>query len=169
MSNRAIAAEAGVSLGSLTYHFASQDDLLAAALSMFVDEEVARLTAIAGDPVTSSGADSAIARTVDVVEANQRSAEQVAQLELYLHASRDVAVRSSAARCYAAYDELAVRFLEANGIAEAGKYAPLISSVIDGVELRRLAVSDGGPDLRLALRVLLAGIRAESSQRVSPA
>ena len=47
VSNRRIAAQAGVSLGSITYHFASQSDMLRAALSRFVTDETTRLRALA--------------------------------------------------------------------------------------------------------------------------
>jgi len=42
VTNRRVASAAGVSLGSLTYHFASQVELLRESLLLFVGEEVAR-------------------------------------------------------------------------------------------------------------------------------
>ncbi len=48
VTNRRIAAQAGVSLGSITYHFPTQTDLLRAALSGFVTEETQRLSELAG-------------------------------------------------------------------------------------------------------------------------
>ncbi len=39
ITNRRIAAHANVSLGSITYHFPSQPDLLRSALTTFVAEE----------------------------------------------------------------------------------------------------------------------------------
>ena len=47
LSNRRIAAEAGVSLGSLTYHFSSQAALLRESLLLYAGEEVERLETIA--------------------------------------------------------------------------------------------------------------------------
>jgi len=47
VTNRRVATEAGVALGSLTYHFPSQTELLRDSLLRYVEEEVARLGAIA--------------------------------------------------------------------------------------------------------------------------
>ena len=49
VSNRRVAAEAGVALGSLTYHFPSQTDLLRESLLLYAEEEVARLEALAAE------------------------------------------------------------------------------------------------------------------------
>lgn len=43
VTHRAVAAEAGVPLGSTTYHFANLDDLLAVALRQAADDNVAQL------------------------------------------------------------------------------------------------------------------------------
>src|SRR3954451_24845861 len=47
VTNRRIAREAGVSLGSVTYHFATQHDLLRESLRYFVCEETRRFTELA--------------------------------------------------------------------------------------------------------------------------
>ncbi len=45
MTHRAVAARAGVPLGSTTYHFATLDDLLAVALHTAADHSIAQLQA----------------------------------------------------------------------------------------------------------------------------
>jgi AcrR family transcriptional regulator len=47
LTNRRIVAAAGVSLGTLTYHFPSQTELLREAMLLFAEEETAKLAAIA--------------------------------------------------------------------------------------------------------------------------
>src|SRR5262245_64190234 len=47
VTNRRIARVADVSLGSITYHFATQHDLLRESLLYFVSEETRRFTEIA--------------------------------------------------------------------------------------------------------------------------
>ena len=49
VTNRRVAGAAGVALGSLTYHFPSQVDLLRESLLLFVGEEVARQEEIAAE------------------------------------------------------------------------------------------------------------------------
>ena len=47
VTNRRVATTAGVSLGSLTYHFTSQAQLLRESLLLYVEEETARREQIA--------------------------------------------------------------------------------------------------------------------------
>src|SRR2546429_9284587 len=47
VTNRRVATAAGVALGSLTYHFPSQAELLRETLSRYVDEELRRISDIA--------------------------------------------------------------------------------------------------------------------------
>src|ERR1700742_4759061 len=49
VSNRRLAEAAGVSLGTLTYHFPSQASLLRESLLLFAGEEPARLQAVAAE------------------------------------------------------------------------------------------------------------------------
>jgi AcrR family transcriptional regulator len=56
VTNRRIAKEAGVSLGSVTYHFATQHELLRESLLHFVRDETRRFTELA-DECRSDGID----------------------------------------------------------------------------------------------------------------
>src|SRR3954451_18677272 len=47
VTHRTVAEESGIPLGSLTYYFTSKQELLRAALQLFVTEDVARLRATA--------------------------------------------------------------------------------------------------------------------------
>ncbi|MCP2339628.1 TetR/AcrR family transcriptional regulator [Actinomadura rupiterrae] len=143
VTNRAVAKAAGVSLGSLTYHFPSQSDLLREALAAFVDDEIARITAHV-EGLRDAGVDPAHA--ADEVEkatvgfANDR--HQIANLELHLHAARDPEVRITSARSVEAYDRLAAAILTALGIPDAERHAPAVVALFYGLAVRRLATGD---------------------------
>ena len=158
VTHRRIADEAGVPLGSLTYWFATKDDLLREALRLFVDEETARLRR-AGEAIEEGSSPTEIAeRFSEVLEAAGET-EQVAQFELYLEAARNPALREVAQQCFAAYDEISMLALRAAGVEDDEVLPALFVSLADGLGLRRLA---GGtpPDpgaARLALFRRVAG------------
>ncbi|WP_158574171.1 TetR/AcrR family transcriptional regulator [Streptomyces triticagri] len=161
LTNRAVARAAQVSLGTLTYHFSSQEELLGEALRAFVDAEISRLAVITAQVEGSTmSVDEALGHARDAIEARTSRRAQTAQLELYLYATRDESLRAAAARCYAAYDRVAAASLKAIGVPEADRVAPLLGGLIDGLELRRLAVDDLRIDLAEALAALVAGLKA---------
>ncbi|MEU8796992.1 TetR family transcriptional regulator [Spirillospora sp. NPDC048819] len=159
VTNRAVARAAGVSLGSLTYHFPSQDDLLREALHTFVDDEIARITAY-----VNTLAESGIA-PVDAADEVEKAVvgfaygpEEIANLELHLHAARDPALREASARSVEAYDRLATAILTALGIPDAERHAPSIVAMLYGLALRRLATGDtAATGTAEAFRLLLLG------------
>jgi AcrR family transcriptional regulator len=140
VTNRAVAAQAGVSLGSLTYHFATQGDLLRDALLLFVGEEAARLEAFAA---TIEGADltlEEVAAGMQQIVRQSRPHEQIAQIELYLEAARDPALQDAATRSFAAYDHVTRVTLQALGVPDPEPLIPALLALVDGFELRRRAV-----------------------------
>jgi AcrR family transcriptional regulator len=159
VTNRGVARAAGVSLGSLTYHFPSQEDLLREALHTFVDEEIARITAYV-TALAESGM--APVQAPDEVEkailAFTDGPEQVANLELHLHAARDPALRQTSKRSVAAYDRLATAVLSALEIPDAERHAPAVVAMLYGLAIRRLATGDAtGTGTADAFRLLLLG------------
>jgi DNA-binding transcriptional regulator YbjK len=94
VTHRAVAAEAGVSLASTTYHFATLDDLLVAALTESCAELTADLTARlehrSTDPVDT---------LYELLEQclGERRGRTLAEYELYLLAARRPALRPAAA------------------------------------------------------------------------
>ncbi|QDQ98015.1 TetR/AcrR family transcriptional regulator [Tomitella fengzijianii] len=161
VTNRRIALEAGVSLGSITYHFASRTDMLREALLRFVDEESRRL----GDLAQTYGRRFADGAAPDLTEATKLvsevaeglafTAEQVASFELYVQAGRDPALRDAAAACFSAYDGLAVTVLAALGLPDPEDLAPAVVGMITGLQLRRLATGEPGRRVGEALMLLL--------------
>ncbi|MEV0948412.1 TetR family transcriptional regulator [Rhodococcus sp. NPDC049939] len=155
VTNRRIAAKAGVSLGSITYHFPTQTDLLRAALSGFVAQETQRLADLANE-YRDKGLSlvDAAALTEKVAKDLTFSAEEIAPFELYVHAGRDHELRQAAEECFAAYEELTVTILTALGVPNAATIAPTIVATITGLQLRRLATGSGG-DHDISASVLL--------------
>ncbi|NLE78714.1 MAG: TetR family transcriptional regulator [Rhodococcus sp.] len=157
ITNRRIAAHANVSLGSITYHFPSQPDLLRSALTAFVAEETARLREIAeshrGQGVTLEQAAGFAER---VAEDLSFSAERIAPFELYVQAGRDPQLREVADRCWTAYDDLTVTILTELGLPDPEAVAPTLVATIAGLQLRRLSTG-GGSDLATSVLLLLQG------------
>ena len=92
VTHRAVAGRADVPLGSMTYYFASKDDLLRESLLLFVEEEVVRLHALAESIVGSGLTVEQIAQAFAEELASHAHAERVltvAQFELYLESARN--------------------------------------------------------------------------------
>lgn len=157
VTNRRIAKTAGVSLGSITYHFASQDELLNEALEQFLGEEVERLgqlaTSLTDATLTAEEAAQALEELLQT-----RTELRAAKLQLYVHAIQNAGVRDAVRECFEAYDLLAQRALEAMHVPDAASVAPFLIATIDGLQLRRLAT--GAEDFPVAapLRRLLDGL-----------
>ena len=162
VTHRRVAAEADVPLGSLTYWFATKDDLLREALRLFVDEETERLRTV-GESLSEGMAPEEIAeRFAAVLEAGAGD-DQVAQFELYLEAARNPALREAAEQCFAAYDDVVRAALRAAGVGELGEASALFVSLADGIGLRRLSTGQQ-PSLETLLLELFRGVAAEAAE-----
>lgn len=169
VSNRRLASEAGVALGSLTYHFPSQNDLLRESLLLDMHEEVARLNALtesirSGSPTLEQVLESVvkIASESFATPGNARWAEQLAVYELHLQAARDEELHDASKRCFEAFDGVATAALEALGLPSSPEHARVVVALITGVQLR--AIGTGNHDeatLGLALALLARGVAAE--------
>jgi DNA-binding transcriptional regulator YbjK len=164
VTHRRVADEAGVPLGSLTYWFATKDDLLREALMLFVEEEVTRLREL-GEQM--SGADVTPRQIAErfsaAIEAEEHRAEQVAQYELYVEAARNPALRDPAAACYKAYEEVAANALRAAGIPDPEGSAPLFVALSDGLALRRVSAPGTAPALEQGLVGLFRGLTSKQN------
>jgi DNA-binding transcriptional regulator YbjK len=156
VTNRRIAQEAGVSLGSVTYHFATQHDLLRESLRYFVAEETRRFTELAeqhcGEIVDLSEAATMVGQVAGTV-----GNERIAPFELYIQAGRDPRLQDAAAECFAAYDKLATKILTALGVPDAERAARATVALVVGLQLRRLATGSTTDDLVDALLLLTCG------------
>lgn len=173
VSNRRVAAEAGVALGSLTYHFPSQSDLLRESLLLYAEEEVARLEGLAAalraSAAGSDGSEHVTPSAEQVAAAVQQIAaqgsgrpEEIAELELHLHASRDPELHAASRRCFGAYEDFAAAVLEALEVPEPARHARTIVALMTGLGVRRLGTgehsAEGTAD---ALLTVLRGARGD--------
>jgi AcrR family transcriptional regulator len=110
-TTRAVVAEAGMSLASFHYAFASRDELLAELVRRVVGRELAAATAVMDPADGLAGCLRAAARGYLAHLETDPGAEQL-MLELTLHAVRDPALRDLAREQYRAYAEAAARLLE---------------------------------------------------------
>lgn len=154
VSNREIGLAAGVSLGSITYHFATQAELLRESLLLYAREQTAYRELIAARLGSQPLDLQEVAAEVERVVAGASDImQQVAELELHLHAARDPAIREASAQCFAANDAIAVAALQALGVAEPERHAPAVVALMMGLALRRLAA--GGHDASGTAEALL--------------
>lgn len=161
LSNRRIAAEAGVSLGSLTYHFPSQAELLRETLYLFVEEEVARMEAIAADIRARCPSPEQVALEVQQLASESVvDPERIAELELHLRAARDPALREASRRCFAAYEGVAAAALEALGVPDPARHARTVVALITGLGVQRK--SSGSEDAAGLADALLTIVRGAS-------
>lgn len=163
VTNRRVASRAGVSLGSLTYHFPSQAQLLRESLILQVDREVARIEAITAR-IGQAGVtlQELVAEAEHLVAETSDDPAQLAELDLHLHAARHPELREASARCFAAYDDLAGATLRALSLPESDARAHLVVAMLNGLALRRLALrSPGASGVAEALVVLVRGLTAD--------
>ncbi len=85
VTHRAVAAAAGVPLGSTTYHFATLDDLLAVALASAAEQNIARLRRWERSLTAGTGLAAALADLV-LREVATNRAQTVVEYELYVAA-----------------------------------------------------------------------------------
>src|SRR3954468_18366429 len=72
VTHRTIADESGVPLGSLTYYFATKQDLLRSALRLYVAEDVARLRVTAEELLAAgAGGEEVVERFAAVLESEE--------------------------------------------------------------------------------------------------
>ncbi|MGE7384868.1 TetR/AcrR family transcriptional regulator [Streptomyces sp. NPDC004126] len=164
VTNRRIAREAGVSLGSVTYHFATQHELLRESLLHFVAEETRHFTELA-DACADGHFD--VGRAAEVVArvagGDAFDSRHIAPFELYVQAGRDERLRASAAECFAAYDLLAARVLARLGVPDPERLAGTAVALVFGRQLRRLATGAPAEDLVDTLLVLTQFAPARTS------
>lgn len=143
VTNRSVAGAAGVSLGSLTYHFESQVDLLRESLLLFVGEEVERLEAIAADMRSRRPSVEEVAGEVErIVEESANRMQQLAEVELHLRAARDPELREASRRCFEAYEGVAVTALEMLEVPDPERHATGVVALLYGLGLRRLGTGE---------------------------
>ena len=164
VTNRRVAEAAEVSLGSLTYHFDSQLDLLRESLMLMVGEEVVRLEGIAAELRRNRLRIEQVAVAVEqVVRETGRRIQELAEFELHLQAARDPELRDASQRCFVAYEDVAEAALEALQVPNAKAQARSIVALMYGLGLRRLGTGEEDPaGLAAALLTIVRGAQVDA-------
>jgi TetR/AcrR family transcriptional regulator, regulator of biofilm formation and stress response len=159
VTNRRVAAEAGVSLGSITYHFASQLDLVRETLLLFVGEEVTRLEQITAELRRRRPSVEQVAVEVEqIVQESSSRIQQLAETELHLRAARDPELHEASQRCFEAYEGVAGAALELLQVPDPDRHARTIVALMYGMALRRLGTGeDDAADVAAALLTVVRG------------
>lgn len=158
VTNRRVAGAAGVALGSLTYHFPSQVDLLRESLLLFVGEEVARQEAIATDLRSrDASVEQVVVEVERIVQESGDRIQELAEIELHLQAARDPALREASQRCFEAYEGVAAAALETLGVPDPGRHARTIVALMYGMGLRRLGTGESAAGVADGLLTVIRG------------
>jgi DNA-binding transcriptional regulator YbjK len=150
VDHRAVAAEAGVPLGSTTYYFTSKDDMIAQALEHVADREAARIETQLQDGLLDEPPAALTGRLADAVVDiwADDSTVLLALFELYLESARRPDLRPAAERWERAYRSFIRGALEQLGVAEPEHRARLLCAGLDGLLLNHVAAGGSLDDLR---------------------
>ncbi|MFC3675743.1 TetR/AcrR family transcriptional regulator [Ferrovibrio xuzhouensis] len=168
VTHRAVAAEAGLSLGAITHHFKSRDALVEAALHHALTRETARLRALALglqdrtfdmeawlDGLTGWYAD----------ELKDNAEIHIACYEAFLAAARNPRHADVVQAWFETWRQSAALALAAAGSAAPQRHAGLFVAVLIGLVLQQLAVPRRGfrREARAALATLAGGLLAQDA------
>lgn len=162
VDHRAVAAEAGVPLGSTTYYFESKHDMVAQALNYVAEREAERLHTEAERSLRDVGPEALPARLADVL-INAWAGDRtvlLAQYELYLESARRPDLRPAAERWDRAYRELLQHALEQLDAPDPARRARLLCAGLDGLLLDHVATGSAPADLRALAIELIQRIAA---------
>lgn len=171
VTNRRIAAATGVSLGSLTYHFPSQQQLLHECLALHAEEEMARLRRIAEELHAQRLSVGALGERIRRAAADSAARpELMAELELHLYAARNEAVQETSRRCFEAYESLAAAALAAFEVPRPERHAVTVVALMMGLGVKQLGTGrKDAAGLVEGLATIVAGARNEERRNRAPA
>lgn len=146
VSQRAVAAQAGVSAASVFYYFSSIDELLAATLRSVNTRYVADLRRVA------SAQEDGFTVLADVIAAVTTTSRRfaIAELELYLRAIRDPRLRDELDSWWTAVEQQVSRHVD------DPQLRTVLVAAVDGLFLRQLAARQ--PMDRDAIRAVLMSV-----------
>jgi TetR/AcrR family transcriptional regulator, regulator of biofilm formation and stress response len=142
VTHRAVASEAGMSLGAVTHHFATRDALVDAALRFAVSREVNRLRALALSLQSKAlDAEAWIESLVDwyAKELQTQAETHNACYEAFLAAARSARHRSIVVEWFETWRQSAELALRAAGSSDPPRHAELFVSTLIGMVLQQLA------------------------------
>jgi len=147
VTHRAVAAEAGMSVGAVTHHFATRDNLVENALRFALRREAGRLRALAFSLQSKAfNLDAWIEQLTLWYSQELKTQPQVhiACYEAFLAAARSERHRPIVAEWFATWHQTAELALRAAGSSEPQLHAELFVSALNGMLLRQLAAPSRG-------------------------
>ena len=152
VTHRAVAREAGVSLSSTTYHYASRDEIVSEALRHVADQEIER---IARDAEALAGGHAdvpSIARALTTWLAEQVRGDELVRVRAGYHLQLEAARRPELRAIHVAWGQavqgLAGRVLRAAGSPRPHTDASILSSAIDGLRMDEVTAPRPGFERR---------------------
>jgi AcrR family transcriptional regulator len=167
-SVRAVAAEVGLSAGSLRHFFPAQSDHLVYAMHLVVERIEARVVAL---PATTSGRRSVEQRLQQLLPLDEeRRIENEVWLAFTAHALVRRELRDVWAEVHRAQRHACTLAVEQLGAADAAVEARRLHALLDGLAVHAaLSADDAAPDrLLTVLRRHLNSLQAERQRRSGP-
>jgi DNA-binding transcriptional regulator YbjK len=159
VTHRAVAAEAKMSVGALTHHFASRDILVDAALAFALSREVGRLRALA---FSLQGKAFDVEGWIDELvnwyaqELKTQPEIHIACYEAFLAAARNARHRAVVVEWFDTWRKSAELALQAAGSSEPRRHAELFVSALIGLLMQQLAAPRR--DFRQAAKASLSAL-----------
>jgi TetR/AcrR family transcriptional regulator, regulator of biofilm formation and stress response len=147
VTHRAVAREAGTSVGAVTHHFETRDGLVDAALRFALTREVGRLRAFALSLQSKAfDVEAWIEQLVSWYskELNTRAEPHIACYEAFLASARSARHRPVVVEWFETWRHSAELALRAAGSPEPRRHAELFVSALVGILLQQLAAPRRG-------------------------
>jgi TetR/AcrR family transcriptional regulator, regulator of biofilm formation and stress response len=139
VTHRAVAQEAGVSLSSTTYHFASKDEIVDEALRRVAGIEIEHIARDAEGLADGAADVASIARALAAWLTEQVEGEGLLRVRAGYHLQLEAARRPELRAIHVAWgqavQDLAARVLSAAGSPRPRTDATILASAIDGMRL----------------------------------
>ena len=152
VTHRAVAAEAGVSLSSTTYHFASRDEIVTEALRRVADLELERIARDAEALLEVHADIASIARALTAWLTEQVTGDDLVRVRAGYHLQLEAARRPELRAIHVAWGQavqgLAESVLRAAGSPRPHTDAGILSSAIDGLRLDEVTAPRPGFERR---------------------
>ncbi|HWL20418.1 MAG TPA: TetR family transcriptional regulator [Bradyrhizobium sp.] len=167
VTHRAVAAEAGMSVGAVTHHFGTRDGLVDAALRYALSREIGRLQALALDLQTKAfDVEAWIGSLVDwyARELNGQAEIHIACYEAFLAAARTARHRVVVVEWFETWRQSAELAFKAAGSPAPRRHAELFVAALIGMLLQQLATPRRGfrQEAKAGLLALVGGLIAKA-------
>jgi DNA-binding transcriptional regulator YbjK len=167
VTHRAVAAEADMSVGAVTHHFATRDILVDAALRFALTREVGRLRALA---LSMQGKALDVETWIDALvgwysrELKIQAEIHIACYDAFLAAARDERHRPIVAEWFDTWRQSADLALRAAGSSDPRRHSELFVSALIGILLQQLATPRRGfrQEAKAALSELVSRLIAKT-------